>query len=148
MNKILSVFISITLSLFSTCVIAQSFSIYSFGTLPTARTLLYLLLIFCATLYLLLFAFYVVKKLKNKEKIGFRKILSALFFFWSLLLFFNFFIALQADFLNRHIYSAPFHFYILMNCAFNLLPCLILSGIGAVLIKKPVNKNSRGDENV
>ena len=142
------VIISSTISLVLTCVIAQSFSIYSFGALPTASTLLYLLLIFCATLYLLLFAFYIVKKLKTKEKIGFRKILSALFFFWSLLLFFNFFINLQADFLNRHIYSAPFYFYILMNCAFNLLPCLIFSGVGAVLIKKPVNKNSRGDENV
>lgn len=73
MKKSLILLLSI-LALLLTFTIADLFSIYHFGSIPTLLTSLYLLSIFTIFEYLLIFITYIIRKLLKKDKLKIKKL--------------------------------------------------------------------------
>ncbi len=85
---------------------------------------------------------YIIKKRKQKEKIGLNKILNIVLYFISLVLILLFLIVLNIDWLNYYTYvnSAPFYTFIIVRSLEFLLPSVILLIICLILKTKKVIK--------
>ena len=142
MKKILTIIGTIILSLIITFMVAETFSLYHFGTTPTFTTFTYLLFIFCFITYILLSLIYIISKKIKKEKIGIKKLLSLILFFVSLMLILGFVVILNLDWITYYPMgnSVPFYVLILVRCLEFLLPSIILIIVGIVLLLK--NKKS------
>lgn len=123
------------ISLIFTFVLAELFSVYQFGSVPTLLTSLYLISIFAIMEYLFISITYIVKKISKKQKIGVKKIIGLLLLFIALLLILLFLIVVDIDWLNWYLYSSPFYINVIMRSIEMLLPSIILIGISILLIK-------------
>ena len=123
------------ISLIFTFVLAELFSVYQFGSVPTLLTSLYLISIFAIMEYLFISITYIVKKISKKQKIGVKKIIGLLLLFIALLLILLFLIVVDIDWLNWYLYSSPFYINVIMRSIEMLLPAIILIGISILLIK-------------
>lgn len=123
------------ISLIFTFVLAELFSVYHFGSVPTLLTSLYLISIFAIMEYLFISITYIVKKISKKQKIGVKKIIGLLLLFIALLLILLFLIVVDIDWLNWYLYSSPFYINVIMRSIEMLLPSIILIGISILLIK-------------
>ena len=123
------------ISLIFTFVLAELFSVYHFGSVPTLLTSLYLISIFAIMEYLFISITYMVKKISKKQKIGVKKIIGLLLLFIALLLILLFFIVVDIDWLNWYLYSSLFYINVIMRSIEMLLPSIILIGISILLIK-------------
>ena len=123
------------ISLIFTFVLAELFSVYHFGNVPTLLTSLYLISIFAIMEYLFISITYMVKKISKKQKIGVKKIIGLLLLFIALLLILLFLIVVDIDWLNWYLYSSPFYINVIMRSIEMLLPSIILIGISILLIK-------------
>ena len=143
MKKILWILGLIVLSFILTMVLADLFSLYHFGDLPTFTTLTYLLFSFSFFTYLFLFLFYIVCKRMKKEKIGVKKIISFLLFFVSMLFLLGFMIVLNLDWLTYYSMgnSSPFSTFVLVRSLEFLLPGILLSIVGVLLLFKSKEEN-------
>lgn len=123
------------ISLIFTFVLAELFSVYHFGSVPTLLPSLYLISIFAIMEYLFISITYIVKKISKKQKIGVKKIIGLLLLFIALLLILLFLIVVDIDWLNWYLYSSPFYINVIMRSIEMLLPSIILIGISILLIK-------------
>lgn len=71
-----------------------------------------------------------------KKKMKMKKIIGLMFLFFSILLFFLFYIVLEADYLNWYMYSSPFYLNVIVRCIEFILPGIISLIIGIILLKK------------
>ena len=123
-------------SLILTFVFADVLSIYSFGSIPTLLTILYLLSIFLILDYVLITGSYILKKLITKEKILIKKIIGLILIFIALILILLFLVVVNVDYLHWYMYSSPFYLNIIVRSLEFLLPAAVLLVIGFLLIKK------------
>lgn len=123
-------------SLILTFILAELFSIYHFGDIPTLLTLFYLLTIFSIFEYIVLTFIHIINKLMNKEKIRGKEILGRILIFISILLVLFLGIVLEFDWLNWYAYSTPFYINVIVKMIKYLLPSILLLVIGIKLIKK------------
>ena len=126
MKKKLILFGICLLSLFTTLIISEAFSIYHFGSILTFTTITYLIIIFFIIAYFLSTTTYIFRKKKAKEKIGSKRIIILLFSFIAILLLSFFITAINIDWLNHYNNSAPFYLIIISRAIEFLLPSLIL----------------------
>ena len=103
------------ISLIFTFVLAELFSVYQFGSVPTLLTSLYLISIFSIMEYLFISITYIVKKISKKQKIGVKKIIGLLLLFIALLLILFFLIVVDIDWLNWYLYSSPFYINVIIR---------------------------------
>ena len=135
MKKRIILILSI-ISFILTFVIADIFSIYSFGTVPTLLTSLYLFSLFGILEYIFISGSYIFNKIYNKEKIFIKKIIGLILLFIALMLIFLFLIVVNVDYLHWYMYSSPFYINVLVRCVEFLVPALILIIISIVLFRK------------
>ena len=114
---------------------AEIFSIYHFGSVPTLLTSLYLISIFLIFGYILIVLTYVIKKIIKKEKIFIKKIIGMILLFIAVLLILLFLIIVDIDYLNWYLYSSPFYLNVIVRGLEFLLPSIILTIIGILLMK-------------
>lgn len=129
-------FITLTL----TFVLAEIFSVYHFGNLPTLLTSLYLISIFAILEYLAISITYIVGRLKKKEKLEIKKIIGLILLFIALLLVLLYLVVLNVDYLHRYMNSAPFYLNVIVRSIEFLIPSIILIVIGILLIKNKRQK--------
>ena len=132
MKYLISSIISIIITLF----LGEILSIYSFGSVPTLLTFLYLISMFSIINYLIIVGTYIVKKIIKKEKISLKKIIGLILLFISLVLVLYYIIVLNIDYLNWYVNSAPFYFNVIFRSIDYLLPSIIMFIIGLKLINK------------
>ena len=132
MKYLISSIISIIITLF----LGEILSIYSFGSVPTLLTTLYLISMFSIINYLIIVGTYIVKKIIKKEKISLKKIIGLILLFISLVLVLYYIIVLNIDYLNWYVNSAPFYFNVIFRSIDYLLPSIIMFIIGLKLINK------------
>ena len=132
MKYLISSIISIIITLF----LGEILSIYSFGSVPTLLTTLYLISMFSIINYLIIVGTYIVKKIIKKEKISLKKIIGLILLFISLVLVLYYIIVLNIDYLNWYVNSAPFYFNVIFRSIDYLLPSIIMFIIGIKLINK------------
>lgn len=132
MKYLISSIISIIITLF----LGEILSIYSFGSVPTLLTFLYLISIFSIINYLIIVGTYIVKKIIKKEKISLKKIIGLILLFISLVLVLYYIIVLDIDYLNWYVNSAPFYFNVIFRSIEYLIPSIIMFIIGIKLINK------------
>ena len=123
-------------SLILTFIFADVLSIYSFGSIPTLLTILYLLSIFLILDYVLITGSYILKKLITKEKILIKEIIGLILIFITLILILLFLVVVNVDYLHWYMYSSPFYLNIIVRSLEFLLPAAVLLVIGFLLIKK------------
>ena len=124
------------ISIILTFVIADLFSIYSFGTVPTVLTSLYLFSLFSILEYIFISSGYIFSKIYNKEKIFIKKIIGLILLFIALMLLFLFLVVVNVDYLHWYMYSSPFYLNVIIRSVEFLLPSLILIGISIFLFRK------------
>lgn len=132
MKYLISSIISIIITLF----LGEILSIYSFGSVPTLLTTLYLISMFSIINYLIIVGTYIVKKIIKKEKISLKKIIGLILLFISLVLVLYYIIVLDIDYLNWYVNSAPFYFNVIFRSIDYLIPSIIMFIIGLKLINK------------
>ncbi len=132
MKKIFIIIISFILTFFLSSIL----SLYNLGDKITLITSLYLVFIFTIISYILLTIHYIITKKKNKEKISFKKIISMILFFLSLLLLLGFVVVLNLDYLNYSYYSNPFYIHVISRSIEFLLPSLLIFFIALFFRKK------------
>lgn len=132
MKYLISSIISIIITLF----LGEILSIYSFGSVPTLLTFLYLISMFSIINYLIIVGTYIVKKIIKKEKISLKKIIGLILLFVSLVLVLYYIIVLNIDYLNWYVNSAPFYFNVIFRSIDYLIPSIIMFIIGIKLINK------------
>ena len=132
MKYLISSIISIIITLF----LGEILSIYSFGSVPTLLTFLYLISMFSIINYLIIVGTYIVKKIIKKEKISLKKIIGLILLFISLVLVLYYIIVLDIDYLNWYVNSAPFYFNVIFRSIEYLIPSIIMFIIGIKLINK------------
>ena len=132
MKYLISSIISIIITLF----LGEILSIYSFGSVPTLLTFLYLISMFSIINYLIIVGTYIVKKIIKKEKISLKKIIGLILLFVSLVLVLYYIIVLNIDYLNWYVNSAPFYFNVIFRSIDYLIPSIIMLIIGIKLINK------------
>lgn len=132
MKYLISSIISIIITLF----LGEILSIYSFGSVPTLLTFLYLISMFSIINYLIIVGTYIVKKIIKKEKISLKKIIGLILLFISLVLVLYYIIVLDIDYLNWYVNSAPFYFNVIFRSIDYLIPSIIMFIIGLKLINK------------
>ena len=132
MKYLISSIISIIITLF----LGEILSIYSFGSVPTLLTTLYLISMFSIINYLIIVGTYIVKKIIKKEKISLKKIIGLILLFVSLVLVLYYIIVLNIDYLNWYVNSAPFYFNVIFRSIDYLIPSIIMFIIGIKLINK------------
>lgn len=132
MKYLISSIISIIITLF----LGEILSIYSFGSVPTLLTFLYLISMFSIINYLIIVGTYIVKKIIKKEKISLKKIIGLILLFVSLVLVLYYIIVLNIDYLNWYVNSAPFYFNVIFRSIEYLIPSIIMFIIGIKLINK------------
>ena len=123
-------------SLILTFIFADVLSIYSFGSIPTLLTILYLLSIFLILDYVLITGSYILKKLITKEKILIKEIIGLILIFITLILILLFLVVVNVDYLHWYMYSSQFYLNIIVRSLEFLLPAAVLLVIGFLLIKK------------
>lgn len=123
-------------SLILTFILAELFSIYHFGDIPTLLTLFYLIAIFSIFEYVILTLICIINKLIKKEKISGKEILGRILIFISILLVLFLGIVLEIDWLNWYAYSAPFYINVIVKMFKYLLPATLLLIVGIRLMKK------------
>ena len=126
MKKKLILFGICFLSIIITLILSETFSIYHFGTIPTFTTIMYLIIIFFITSYLLSTMAYIFIKKKAKEKIGSKRAILLLLIFVTILLLLFFITNLNIDWLNHYSNSAPFYIIIITRVLEFLLPSFLL----------------------
>lgn len=124
------------ISVILTFVIADIFSVYSFGTVPTVLTSLYLISLFGILEYIFISGGYIFNKIYNKEKIFVKKIVGLILLFVALMLIFLYIIVVNVDYLHWYMYSSPFYINVIIRSVEFLLPSLILVGISIFLFRK------------
>ena len=124
------------ISVILTFVIADLFSIYSFGTVPTVLTSLYLFSLFSILEYIFISSGYIFSKIYNKEIIFIKKIIGLILLFIALMLLFLYLIVVNVDYLHRYMYSSPFYINVIIRSVEFLLPSLILIGVSIFLFRK------------
>ena len=132
MKYLISSIISIIITLF----LGEILSIYSFGSVPTLLTTLYLISMFSIINYLIIVGTYIVKKIIKKEKISLKMIIGLILLFISLVLVLYYIIVLDIDYLNWYVNSAPFYFNVIFRSIEYLIPSIIMFIIGIKLINK------------
>ncbi len=138
MKKGLMVIGTIILAVILTFILGEEFSLYSLGTKPTTLTCIHLISLFAILEYIFLTICYIIKKRRNKEKIGIKKIISLILLLVTLILILSFILMGEIDWLKYKNMgnSAPFYVFILVRCLEFLLPAIITTIIGLVLLKK------------
>ena len=134
MKKRIIIILSLVM-LILTFIFAEIFSIYHFGSVPTLLTSLYLISIFSIFEYLSISLTYVIRKIIKKEKIGLKKISGLILLFIVLLLVLIFLIVLDFDYLNWYVYSSPFYLNVIYRSIEFLVPSIVLTIFGVLLIK-------------
>lgn len=129
-------FICSLISLVLTFFLGEILSIYSFGTIPTVLTSLYLISMFLILDYLLICGVYIISKLVKKEKIGIKKIIGLILILIFLILVLYYIIVLNIDYLHWYVNSSPFYFNVIFRGIDILLPGIIMFIIGIFLIRK------------
>ena len=124
------------IALVLTFFLGEILSIYSFGTIPTLLTSLYLISMFLILDYLLICGVYIISKLVKKEKIGIKKIIGLILIFIFLILVLYYIIVLNIDYLHWYVNSSPFYFDVIFRGIEILLPGIIMFIIGIFLIRK------------
>ena len=124
------------IALVLTFFLGEILSIYSFGTIPTLLTSLYLISMFLILDYLLICGIYIISKLVKKEKIGIKKIIGIILIFIFLILVLYYIIVLNIDYLHWYVNSSPFYFDVIFRGIEILLPGIIMFIIGIFLIRK------------
>ena len=124
------------IALVLTFFLGEILSIYSFGTIPTVLTSLYLISMFLILDYLLICGVYIISKLIKKEKIGIKKIIGLILIFIFLILVLYYIIVLNIDYLHWYVNSSPFYFNVIFRGIEILLPGIIMFIIGIFLIRK------------
>ena len=124
------------IALVLTFFLGEILSIYSFGTIPTLLTSLYLISMFLILDYLLICGVYIISKLVKKEKIGIKKIIGLILIFIFLILVLYYIIVLNIDYLHWYVNSSPFYFNVIFRGIEILLPGIIMFIIGIFLIRK------------
>ena len=124
------------IALVLTFFLGEILSIYSFGTIPTVLTSLYLISMFLILDYLLICGVYIISKLVKKEKIGIKKIIGIILIFIFLILVLYYIIVLNIDYLHWYVNSSPFYFDVIFRGIEILLPGIIMFIIGIFLIRK------------
>lgn len=124
------------IALVLTFFLGEILSIYSFGTIPTLLTSLYLISMFLILDYLLICGVYIISKLVKKEKIGIKKIIGIILIFIFLILVLYYIIVLNIDYLHWYVNSSPFYFNVIFRGIEILLPGIIMFIIGIFLIRK------------
>ena len=124
------------IALVLTFFLGEILSIYSFGTIPTLLTSLYLISMFLILDYLLICGVYIISKLVKKEKIGIKKIIGLILIFIFLILVLYYIIVLNIDYLHWYVNSSPFYFDVIFRGIEILLPGIIMFIIGVFLIRK------------
>ena len=124
------------IALVLTFFLGEILSIYSFGTIPTLLTSLYLISMFLILDYLLICGVYIISKLVKKEKIGIKKIIGIILIFIFLILVLYYIIVLNIDYLHWYVNSSPFYFDVIFRGIEILLPGIIMFIIGIFLIRK------------
>ena len=138
MKKTLVIIVTIILSLIITFVFAEIFNLYNFETIPTILTCIYLISLFSIFEYILLSICYVVLKKIKKEKVGIKRIISLVLFFISLILILGFIFMVDIDWLNYYsiVNSSPFYTFVLVRSLEFLLPSIVSTIIGIILLKR------------
>lgn len=131
-----NIFILSVIAIILTFVIADIFSVYSFGTVPTVLTSLYLISLFGILEYIFISGGYIFNKIYNKEKIFVKKIVGLILLFVALMLIFLYLVVVNVDYLHWYMYSSPFYLNVIIRSVEFLLPSLILVGISIFLFKK------------
>lgn len=139
MKKIIILIISV-IALLLTFLLAEIFSIYHFGSLPTILTTLYLISIFTILEYLSISITYIVRKLIKKEKLEIKKIIGLILIFIALLLILLYLVILNVDYLHWYMNSAPFYLNVIIRSIEFVIPSVILIVIGISLIKNKLEK--------
>ena len=124
------------IALVLTFFLGEILSIYSFGTIPTVLTSLYIISMFLILDYLLICGVYIISKLVKKEKIGIKKIIGIILIFIFLILVLYYIIVLNIDYLHWYVNSSPFYFDVIFRGIEILLPGIIMFIIGIFLIRK------------
>lgn len=124
------------ISVILTFVIADVLSVYSFGTVPTVLTSLYLICLFSIIEYIFISSGYIFNKIYNKEKIFIKNIIGIILLFVALILIFLYLIVVNVDYLHWYMYSSPFYINVIVRSVEFLLPSLILVGISIFLFRK------------
>ena len=124
------------ITLILTFVIAEIFSIYHFGSVPTLLTSLYLISIFAMLEYLAISITYIVRRLIKKEKLKIKNIIGLILLFVALLLVLLYLVVLDVDYLHWYMNSAPFYINVIVRSVEFLIPSIILIVIGIILLKK------------
>ena len=138
MKRFLTIVGSTIVSLILIFVLAESLSLYHFGTVPTTLTIIYLASLFCIFEYLILAVKFIVNKKKNHQTISHKNIFSMILFLLSLLLVLYFIFATNIDWLNYYSRgdSAPFYLTIIANGIKILIPSIISFLLGIFVSKK------------
>ena len=124
------------ISLILTFILAELFSIYHFGDIPTLLTAFYLISIFSIFEYFLLTLIHIINKLIKKKKIHVKEIFGRILLFISLLLVLFLGIVLEVDWLNWYAYLTPFYINVIVKMIKYLLSATILLILGIRLIRK------------
>ena len=133
--KKMTILITSIITLIFTFIFAEIFSVYNFGSVSNLLTVLYLISMFSVFEYFIIFIIYIFRKLLNKEKIDFKKIIGLILLFIALLLILLFFVVVDIDYLNWYMYSSPFYINVIIRSVEFLLPSIILIVISVLLIK-------------
>lgn len=133
MKKIIT---STIISLIITFIFAEIFSIYDFGSIPTFRTILYLILLFSIFLFILLFIFNILIKIRRKEKIEVKDIIKGLLLLVSLILILIFVITLEVDWVHQYMNFSPFYVNVIIRILEFLLPAMLFIIFSVLLDKK------------
>lgn len=123
------------IALIFTFVVAEMFSVYHFGSVPTTLTFLYLIFIFVLFEYSLMSIVYIIGKLIKKERIKIKTIIGFFLLFVAILLLLLLLIVLNIDYLHWYMYSSPFYFNVIVRCVEFLFPSVILMIISILLIR-------------
>lgn len=138
MKRIFTVLGTITLSLILIFLLADTFSLYSFGSVPTRLTLIYLVSLFSIFEYLMFSIIYIVNKKIKKEKLEIKKVISIILTFISLILILGFIYTLDIDWLNYYSdsFSAPFYVNVIVRGIEFLIPSVLLIVVSVIMFKK------------
>lgn len=131
-----NILIGTIISFVLTFILAELFSIYHFGDIPTLLTLFYLITIFSVFEYIALTLIHIINKLIKQEKIRGKEIFGRILIFISLLLVLFLGIVLEVDWLNWYAYSTPFYINVVVKMVKYLLPSILFLVIGIKLIRK------------
>ncbi len=123
-----------------TLLFSYVFSIFSFNSFITIRTLLYMVSIFSILSYINIAIYYLVSKKIKKEKISLLKITSMVLFLIAILIVIFLIIGLEIDYLNWYSNSSPFYIHMILKSIEYLVPAIFMVVVGIFLIKNDNGK--------